>query len=163
MLRGVSHKAYLGLGSNVGDRAAYLAAALEAVEPEVHVLRTSPIYETEPWGFTEQALFLNQVAEIETSLTPTELLRHIKHVEGLVGRQATFRNGPREIDLDILLYDSLLFNEDGLQIPHPRLAERAFVLSPLADLARELCVPGHDRSVLELLARVPHDGVRRLD
>lgn len=161
------HTAYLGLGSNVGDRAANLAAALEALEPEVRVVRTSPVYETEPWGYTEQGLFLNQVAEIETALAPADLLHHIKHVEGLVGRQATFRNGPREIDLDILLYDNLQITlgeaEGNLQIPHPHLAERAFVLVPLADLARETCVPGQDRSVIELLARLPHDGVRRLE
>jgi 2-amino-4-hydroxy-6-hydroxymethyldihydropteridine diphosphokinase len=112
MLRGVKHKAYLGLGSNVGDRAANLAAAIEALEPEVRVSRSSHVYETEPWGYTDQDKFLNQVVEIETGLKPAELLRHIKHVEGLVGRQATFRYGPREIDLDILLYDSLLFAED---------------------------------------------------
>jgi 2-amino-4-hydroxy-6-hydroxymethyldihydropteridine diphosphokinase len=161
MLRGMMHKAYLGLGSNVGDRRANLAAAVESLEPEVRVLRTSHIYETEPWGYTEQAKFLNQAAEVETALSPAELLKHIKHVEGLVGRQATFRNGPREIDIDILLYDDLKYDQDGLQIPHPRLSERAFALEPLADLARETCVPGHDRSVIELLSLLPHEGVKR--
>jgi 2-amino-4-hydroxy-6-hydroxymethyldihydropteridine diphosphokinase len=164
MLRAM-HKAYLGLGSNVGDRAANLAAALEALAPEARVLRTSHIYETEPWGYTDQARFLNQAAEVETALTPAELLHHVKHVEGLVGRQATFRYGPREIDIDILLYDDLHITlgeaEGNLQIPHPRLAERAFALQPLADLARETCVPGHNRSVIELLSRIPHDGVHR--
>jgi 2-amino-4-hydroxy-6-hydroxymethyldihydropteridine diphosphokinase len=161
MLRGVMHKAYLGLGSNVGDRATNLAAAIESLEPEVRVLRTSHIYETEPWGYTEQAKFLNQAAEVETALSPAELLKHIKHVEGLVGRKATFRYGPREIDIDILLFDDLLVSEGNLQIPHPRLAERAFALEPLADLARETCVPGHNRSVIELLSLISHAGVKR--
>lgn len=147
---------YLGLGSNRGDRLANLQAASAALAPAVRVLRHSAVYETEPWGYVEQARFLNMALEAETELRPAALLQHIKQVEQQVGRVASFRYGPREIDIDILLYGDLQFElgaaEGILQIPHPRLAERAFVLVPLAELVPELPVPGSGRSVSQLLA-----------
>jgi 2-amino-4-hydroxy-6-hydroxymethyldihydropteridine diphosphokinase len=150
------HTAYIGLGSNVGDRLANLQAALYALEP----IAVSPIYETEPWGYTEQDPFLNAVAEIKTDLEPTALLQRLKDIEQQVGRRATFRYGPREIDIDILLYDDLVMDEDGLSIPHPRLHERAFMLRPLADLAPELIIPPGEQSVSELLAALDQSGIR---
>lgn len=155
---------YLGLGSNRGDRLANLQAASAALAPAVRVLRHSAVYETEPWGYMEQARFLNMALEAETELAPAALLQHIKQVEQQVGRVASFRYGPREIDIDILLYADLQLElgaaEDILQIPHPRLAERAFVLVPLAELAPELPVPGSGRTVQELLAAQDASGVQ---
>ncbi len=153
------HKVYLGLGSNLGDRSAQLEKALEEMGPEVQVLRRSAIYETKPWGFEEQEEFLNMVIEAETEQEPPALLKKIKDVERKVGRQATFRNGPREIDIDILLYDDLECSESGLSIPHPRLHERAFMLVPLAELASDLIVPGQDTTVAELIERLDASGV----
>lgn len=146
---------YLGLGSNVGDRLANLQAALAAFEPAA----TSPIYETDPWGYTDQDPFLNRVAAIETDLEPRALLQHLKNIEAEVGRRATFNNGPREIDIDILLYNDLVLDEDGLIIPHPRLHERAFMLRPLADLAPDLIIPPGQQSVAELLASLDQSGI----
>lgn len=158
---------YLGLGSNRGDRLANLQAAIATLAPAVRVLRQSAVYETEPWGYAEQARFLNLALEAETELAPAELLQHIKQVEQQVGRVASFRYGPREIDIDILLYGNaqleLQAAEGSLQIPHPRLAERAFVLVPLAELAPELRVPGSGRTVSELLAVQDASGVHSFD
>jgi 2-amino-4-hydroxy-6-hydroxymethyldihydropteridine diphosphokinase len=155
------HKTYLGLGSNLGDRVAYLEAALTAIAPSVTVLRRSPIYETAPWGYTEQDAFLNMVIEAETLLAPGDLLATLKGAEAAVGRQPRFRNGPREIDMDILLYDDLTVNESGLSIPHPRLHERAFMLIPLADVDGDLRIPGQDKTVSELLRTMETEGVSR--
>ncbi|MCL4258828.1 MAG: 2-amino-4-hydroxy-6-hydroxymethyldihydropteridine diphosphokinase, partial [Anaerolineales bacterium] len=115
---------YLGLGSNRGDRLANLQVAIAALAPAVRVLRQSAVYETEPWGYAEQARFLNLALEAETELAPAELLQHIKQVEQQVGRVASFRYGPREIDIDILLYGNFQIDlseaEADLKIPHPR-------------------------------------------
>lgn len=154
---------YLGLGSNRGERMANLDAAIDALAPAVHVLRRSAVYETEPWGYAEQARFLNMVVEAETELSPQALLAHVKHIEQQVGRVASFRYGPREIDIDILLYGNfevdLSAAEANLHIPHPRLAERAFVLVPLAELAAQLDVPGLAATVADLLAAQDASGV----
>jgi 2-amino-4-hydroxy-6-hydroxymethyldihydropteridine diphosphokinase len=154
---------YLGLGSNVGDRQANLATALAALPPDVRVLRTSPIYETEPWGYADQSRFLNLVVEAETELDPLNLLRCLKAIEMRVGRRPSFRNGPREIDIDILLYGDAVIAQGDLRIPHPRLAERAFVLVPLADLAPERSVPGLGETAAQLLARQNASGVIKLN
>lgn len=157
------HKIYLGLGSNLGDRRGYLEAAIAALPAAVRVLRRSPIYETAPWGFADQADFLNMVVEAEAELAPADLLKYLKSVETAVGRQPRFRNGPREIDIDILLYDDLVSAEEGLSIPHPRLAERAFMLVPLADLAPELRLPGSETTIKELLSALDNSGVKRYE
>jgi 2-amino-4-hydroxy-6-hydroxymethyldihydropteridine diphosphokinase len=148
------HRIYLGLGSNLGDRRGYLDAAAAALPPAASVLRRSPIYETAPWGYLDQPAFLNQVFEAETSLEPLELLSKLKEIESKLGRQARFRNGPREIDIDILLYDDLVLNEGSLQIPHPRLHERAFMLAPLADLEPGLKIPGLEHTMHDYLAQL---------
>ncbi|HRN51187.1 MAG TPA: 2-amino-4-hydroxy-6-hydroxymethyldihydropteridine diphosphokinase [Anaerolineales bacterium] len=154
---------YFGLGSNRGERLANLDAAIAALGPAVRVLRRSAVYETEPWGYAEQARFLNMAVEAETELSPQALLAHIKHIEQQVGRVASFRYGPREIDIDILLYGDeqidLSAAEANLKIPHPRLAERAFVLVPLAELSPQLAVPGTASTVAELLAAQDASGV----
>jgi 2-amino-4-hydroxy-6-hydroxymethyldihydropteridine diphosphokinase len=126
---------YLGLGSNVGDRLDNLCAALDRlVEGGVAIRRVSSLYETEPVGYREQGWFLNAVAEAETELGPEGVLALIQRVEAELGRKRTIPNGPRTVDLDILLWGDLAIDEDELQIPHPRLNERLFVLAPLCEL-----------------------------
>lgn len=150
---------YIALGSNLGDRRGNLAAARSALAPQVRLTRESPVYETEPWGYTEQEKFLNQVVEGETELSPEELLVSLKQVEVQLGREPTFRYGPRRIDLDILFYDDRIVSLPNLQIPHPRVAERAFVLVPLADLAPDLPHPLTGETVAEMLSAVDRSGV----
>ena len=145
---------YIALGTNLGDRLANLRSAIESLVPDVHVLRKSTIYETPPWGYTDQPAFLNMVVEAATSLNPRVLLAYLKKREDELGRIESFRYGPRQIDLDILFYDDLILKEDDLQIPHPRLHERAFVLVPLADLAPELEHPVFKQRVHSLLNNV---------
>jgi 2-amino-4-hydroxy-6-hydroxymethyldihydropteridine diphosphokinase len=141
-------RAYVGLGSNLGDRERAILRAAELIETH----RLSSIRETEPWGYTEQPRFLNAVAELETGLSPRELLDRLLEVERELGRTRDGpRYGPRTIDLDLLLYGEEAVAEPGLRVPHPRLHERRFVLEPLAELEPGLIVPGRG-SVAGLLA-----------
>ena len=153
---------YLALGSNLGDRVANLENARKALAPKVTLIRESPIYVTPPWGYTEQPDFLNQVIEVETLLHPIPLLHKLKEIEADMGREATFRNGPRIIDLDILFYGQEVYEGELLQIPHPRLQERAFVLVPLNDLAPDFVHPILNESVREMLTKVDSTGVKPL-
>ena len=145
---------YIALGTNLGDRLANLRSAIESFAPELRVTRESTIYETPPWGFTDQPAFLHMVIEAETNLDPRALLVYLKKKEDELGRVKNFRNGPRLIDLDILFYDDLIMNEENLIIPHPRLHQRAFVLMPLADIAPELEHPLIEKTIIELLQDV---------
>jgi len=155
-----NHTIYLGMGTNTGNRLENLLAAIDALSPEVQVMRRSPIYQTPPWGYTDQPDFLNLVLEGTTSLAPLALLTHLKNVETRIGRTANFRWGPREIDIDILFYGQLVSEEEGLEIPHPRLHERAFVLVPLADLTTSLVHPKIHKTVAELLAGIDTEGIQ---
>ena len=130
---------YLGLGSNLGDRVQYLARARAELEARgALILRQSSVHETEPFGVLAQPDFLNQVLEVDWAGTPRELLTTAKAVETAVGRRETYRWGPREIDVDILLFGELAVSEEGLTIPHAGLADREFVLAPLHELRPDI-------------------------
>ncbi|RPI24689.1 MAG: 2-amino-4-hydroxy-6-hydroxymethyldihydropteridine diphosphokinase [Chloroflexota bacterium] len=139
---------------------ANLEAAVRALPPLVLPRLCSPVYQTAPWGFTDQPDFLNQVIQAETGLSPADLLAYIKRLEEELGRQPNFRYGPRLIDLDILFYDDLILASPGLAIPHAHLHERAFVLVPLADIAPNLVHPLLAKSVSELLIDIDSSGVQ---
>lgn len=128
--------AYIGLGSNLGDRERYLMQALERIEknPEITITKISSIYETYPVGLTEQPLFLNMVIEIETNFSPFELLNFLQEIESEFGRRREIKWGPRTLDLDILLYNQENMKSERLIIPHPRMQERGFVLIPLHEI-----------------------------
>ncbi|ODT13704.1 MAG: 2-amino-4-hydroxy-6-hydroxymethyldihydropteridine diphosphokinase [Kaistia sp. SCN 65-12] len=144
-------EAFLGLGSNLGDRAATLRAAIAALDtaPSVRVTRISSLYETPPWGPVPQGPYLNACIGVETSLSPRALLELGLAIERDHGRERAIRWGPRTLDIDLLLYGTDHVDEDGLIVPHPRMAERAFVLVPLAEIAPELEIGG--RAIPELL------------
>ncbi len=135
--------AYIGLGTNLGDRRGALEMALREMHqpPIIYIERVSSVYETAPVGVTEQPDFLNAVARVVTTLPPRALLDALLNLENKMGRVRTLRWGPRVIDLDLLIYGDASIAESGLEVPHPRLRERAFVLGPLAEIAPELCLP----------------------
>ena len=166
-LVGEAVTAYLGLGSNIGDRETNLSQAMErlADPPSLTLLRSSSIYETAPWGYSEQPDFLNCGLEIETRLSPASLLSRIKVVEHEIGRQPTHRYGPRLIDIDILLYGDMnvQLKHPDLQIPHPRMEQRAFVLIPLAELNENMMHPTLQVTIADLCSRVgDQEGVKIL-
>ncbi len=127
-------RSYIGIGSNLGDPVTNVRDAIAALGELGTVERTSSLYRTKPWGKTDQPDFINAVALIETGLTPRALLAAIKALEDRLGRVPTERWGPRAIDLDILIYDDLTIEDDGLTVPHASMLERAFVLVPLAEI-----------------------------
>jgi 2-amino-4-hydroxy-6-hydroxymethyldihydropteridine diphosphokinase len=153
---------YLALGTNLGDREVNLRQAIRLLAPEVTVVRESSVYVTPPWGYTDQPEFLNQVLEADSLLHPLPLLHKLKSIEGQMGREKTFRNGPRLIDLDILFYGQEIVEGELLQVPHPRLQDRAFVLAPLAEIAPGFVHPVLNETIQDLLAKVNPEGVRRL-
>ena len=153
---------YLGLGSNMGNREAHLRQALSKLQArDLRFRCASNLYETEPMGLREQPWFLNQVAEFETELHPLQLLRRIHSVEKALGRKRSVLNGPRTIDIDILLHGGAVVTTANLQIPHPRYRERRFVMEPLAELNPALQDPETGQTVAEMLAAVCDQVVRR--
>lgn len=156
------HRAYIAFGSNQRDPLAQLLRARRtlALHPDLREIAASPLYRTPPFGITAQPDFLNAVCLYETSLAPRCLLAAINAVEAAQDRVRAEKNGPRTLDLDILLYDDCVLHEERLTIPHPGLPERAFVLAPLADIAADLVIPG-ENSVAELLSRADKSGVVR--
>jgi 2-amino-4-hydroxy-6-hydroxymethyldihydropteridine diphosphokinase len=154
------HTVYLSLGSNIGDRRRHLDDALKFLpEAGVSILRVSRVYETEPQDFRAQPQFLNLVAEAETRLFPLQVLRAVERAERRLGRKRAIAKGPRIIDIDILLYDESKVDVGDLQIPHPRMAFRRFVLEPLAELAPDLRHPVTHASVAEMLEAVRDQGL----
>ncbi|MGD8496643.1 MAG: 2-amino-4-hydroxy-6-hydroxymethyldihydropteridine diphosphokinase [Gemmatimonadales bacterium] len=165
-MNGVEHRVAVGLGSNLGDRLAHLRAGLLYLRRVVDEIRVSDVYETEPVGYSDQGPFLNACVIGATRLTPRQLLDELKHAERLAGRTGGGpRNGPRVLDLDLLLYGTRSVHEPDLIVPHPRLRQRAFVLVPLRDIAADWRVPGEEEqpgpTVAELAAAVGAGGVTR--
>ena len=154
---------YLGFGSNIGDREAQIRRAIELLDSEeLRLVRISSFYETEPIGFTKQRWFLNCAAEFATQLFPRQLLHRTQRVELQLGRRRTMVNGPRTIDIDILLFGDAVLKTPELEAPHPRFRERRFVLAPLAELNPELRDPVTHRTVSELLEDVKGQAARKV-
>ncbi len=150
----------LSLGTNLGDRAANLRAAIQALSPWVQVLARAPIYETAPWGYSNQPPYLNTALVGLTHLPPFQLLQRLKRIEMRLGRQTTFRYGPRVIDLDIVFYDDLHLEAPFLCLPHPRMHQRAFVLVPACDVAPHWQPPLLHKTVQDLSAEIPSQEVQ---
>ncbi len=153
----------LGLGANLGDRAAALRSAVDALPPDVRIIQTSPIYETAPLYVTDQPAFYNAAVIGATCLSPPDLLRAIKYIERNLGREPTFRYGPRIIDIDILFYGDLVASNADLALPHPLMTERAFVLRPLADIVPEWRHPITHETAAQMLEKLPQQPVRRIE
>lgn len=152
-------RVYLGIGTNLGERWQNLRSARAVLAPHIQVTRASQVYQTPPWGYADQPIFLNQVLEALTNLTPLDLLVQLKSIETRLGRTPSFQYGPRLIDIDILFYGDQQVNLPNLVIPHPRLPERAFMLVPLNELAPDLFYPALGLTVRQLLAQVDPGGV----
>jgi len=151
---------YLGLGSNLGDRVKYLLQAVSMLSAEIEITAEYSIYETPPWGFTDQAPFLNQVVKGTTSLTPGNLLDFLKAIEKKIGRKETFKYGPREIDIDILFFDDLIIEEENLVVPHPKFHERAFMLVPFSEIDPSFIHPTQKLEITELLIKQDYSDIK---
>lgn len=143
-MKQMKHRVFIGLGSNLSDPVAQVTHALEALDklPQTRVLKKSSLYRSAPVGYLEQPDFINAVAQLETELTPRALLDALLAQEQACGRTRKFRNAPRTLDLDVLLYDDMVHHEHGLTIPHPQMHLRAFVLQPLLEIAPDCVIPG---------------------
>jgi 2-amino-4-hydroxy-6-hydroxymethyldihydropteridine diphosphokinase len=148
----MSIEIHLGIGSNMGDRIDFLKKSVTALSEKLTEVRVSQVYESAAWGYEDQDDFLNAALVGHTSLSPQELLSLAKNIEAKLGREPSFRNGPRVIDIDILLYGDLEINEGPIEIPHASLLLRTFVLQPLVDLSPDLIPPGKTKSVANVLA-----------
>lgn len=148
------NEAYLGLGSNLGNSAENLRAALDMMRQFARGIRTSALYRTAPQGFRNQPAFYNAACRLWTPLDPYELMAQLLAVEAAIGRQRTFRNAPRVLDIDILFYNRLVVDTPPLTVPHPRIGERLFVLKPLADIAPQLTHPISGESARDMLKRL---------
>lgn len=157
------HTAFVGLGANLGDPGATLRQAIAALAglPQTQLVAASALYRSAPLGHTDQPDFFNAVAQLSTGLTPQALLAALLAVEKRYGRERTFRNAPRTLDLDLLLYDALRISEAGLAVPHPRMHERAFVLAPLLEIAPGCLIPGIGPAA-DSLARLSGQAVEKL-
>lgn len=146
------NKVYLGLGTNVGNREKNLQIAIEEISQFLKIIKKSSIYETEPVGYKNQEKFFNMAIEIETELEPLELIFQLHEIEHKMGRkrEQEIKNGPRIIDLDILLFGDLIINQVNFKIPHPRMHKRKFVLDPLNEIAAEILHPELKKSIKEL-------------
>jgi GTP cyclohydrolase-4 len=153
---------YLCLGSNLGDMKKNLMQALESLSEQVRIEKISSLYQTEPVGYKEQPDFLNAVCRCSTELRPSQLLEFVKKIEAAMGRVSSFKDAPRPIDIDILLYDNEIVESPALTIPHPRLAERAFVLVPFVEIEPDVPHPVTGQTVREMRDELgPVKGVRK--
>lgn len=163
MNRRINYDVILSLGSNIGDRSAYLRKAVVEIRSFATAVRCSPVYETEPVGYERQGLFLNAVVLIKTVLSPRDLMNRLLLTEARSGRIRSERYGPRTLDIDIIFYGRQIIREDGLNIPHPEFANRRFVLAPMAEIAPDWVCPVNRKSIAELLDICPDKkSVRRL-
>jgi 2-amino-4-hydroxy-6-hydroxymethyldihydropteridine diphosphokinase len=155
-------RAYVGIGANLGDPAAQVRRAIDALGalPGTRLAAASSLYRTAPVGYADQPDFVNAVAALDTELSPRGLLDGLLAIERDAGRERSFRNAPRTLDLDLLLYGDATLEDDVLTVPHPRMHERAFVLAPLAEIAPDAESPGRG-SAAACAARLPDQGVRR--
>jgi len=151
------HQIYLALGSNIENRKQHIETAIALLREKVQDIIVAPLYETKPQYFEDQYNFLNTVLHGFTDLEPRELLQFTKAVQKEVGRVERFRNGPREIDIDILFYDNVVYKDEELEIPHPRLQERDFVLQPFSDINPDFSHPVLKKTIRELLATLPEE------
>lgn len=159
------HQAYLSLGSNMGDREAYLRQGIRQLgeHPLIQVQQTAELLETEPYGYTEQDRFLNTAVKLRTLLTPKELLQYLHEIEAAAGRTRELHWGPRTLDIDILFYDKLVYEDDVLVLPHADLENRYFVLEPLSHLAPNYRHPILGKTVVQLLKALPHSGGTKIN
>ena len=153
---------YLSLGTNLGERRRNLEQAVVGVQQWMAITAVSCLYETKPWGLTDQPDFLNMCLAAATDVSPHDLLDFCKQLEDQIGREKTVRWGPRLLDLDILVYDDLILDDERLTIPHPHIEERAFVLTPLAEIAPALIHPVSGQTVATLAEQVDAGGVEPL-
>ncbi len=153
---------FLALGTNLGDRLLNLETAKTKLSTKIAITQSSSVYETPPWGYLPQPAFLNQVLKASNLLDPFELLQFVKGIEQKMGRAKTFRNGPRLIDIDILVFGDQVIDTPDLVIPHPRMLERGFVLVPLAEIAPDLIIPGTQLSIKDHLQKIDQDGIHKI-
>ncbi|MCX8044460.1 MAG: 2-amino-4-hydroxy-6-hydroxymethyldihydropteridine diphosphokinase [Desulfobacterota bacterium] len=156
------HAVYIGIGTNVGNRSEYLTTAIRELNAVVNIHACSSVYETEPLGYTNQPWFLNMVVKAYTDKAPHRLLRELKAIELSMGRKPTLPNGPRCIDLDLLLFDDILLHDKDLTLPHPRIPERKFVLVPLCEIASDVVHPELRKTFRELLSALSNGAQVRL-
>jgi 2-amino-4-hydroxy-6-hydroxymethyldihydropteridine diphosphokinase len=150
-------EAYIALGSNIGDREANIRQAFEFLKQKIKIAKVSGLYETKPMYMENQGWFLNCAAKVETKMHPKDFLGFLKGVEQKLGRKPVERNGPRIIDLDILFFGNQIVSEGGLQVPHPKMADRAFVLVPLAEIAPDLMHPIYKKTIIDILSELQYD------
>lgn len=157
-------RAFIGLGANLGEPQAQLAAALDALArlPRTRLAGASSFYRSAPIGPAGQPDFVNAVAALETDLPPRDLLAACLRIEHAMGRARSFQDAPRTLDLDLLLYDDRVVDAPGLAIPHPRMHSRAFVLAPLVEIAPDVAIPGHGRAA-DLLRAIRDQRVDRIE
>lgn len=154
-------KIYLGLGSNIGETKKNIESALALLGEKVNILKSSSYYQTEPIGFKDQPWFLNMVVKGETDLNPYELLDFTQSIEKEMRRVKTILNGPRIIDIDILMYDDIKIKSDRLTIPHPRMHERAFVMIPIFEIAPKLTI--NNKSIEDIIKKLKGQEIKKLE